>query len=122
MINFRITAPDGTPIGVLNLTEEVANEVNRDPSNFTITPLWVKRPEFDDLVGWQLTIVPDVPSVSIPEFAGPYTLMLMSGEVVNEDLIGAVFDRSKHPIYLHTVDGKVYNYNNIIYAQRRPRA
>lgn len=122
MKDFRVSKPNGDLIGLLRLEEDVVPEINLLPESFTITPLWVKRLDINDVVAWQLTIVPDVPAVSIPDFTGPHSLMLMSGEVVNEDLIGAVFDTSKHPIYLHTVGGKVYNYENIIYTKRMSRA
>ncbi len=124
MINFKVLLSEGSLIGHINLDEEVVLAVEKDPELITIRPTWILRDgDVKQLAQWYLYIDASLPVgvVHIPDFVGPHNVELMNGQIETLDLVGAVYDTGRHPIYLHEVNGAVYNYQNIIATKKRNR-
>jgi hypothetical protein len=120
---FKIQGVDGLPIGTLELSNEVTRAIEQYPESISLTPLWVIQEGRNRLVGWQVTVTPaiEASAIRVPDFVGPHYVELMTGHIEQLDLVGAIYDTGRRPIYLHEVNGAVYNYENIISTKKRNR-
>jgi hypothetical protein len=59
--------------------------------------------------------------IPLPDFEGPYYLETTDGMLHDVNLIGAFMGTNGVPIYLQTVEGEVYNFQNVISFKKRPK-